>query len=307
MPNSISGRPNFAEFYERELAGPLFRPFAEAMLDEADLSPGDRLLDVACGTGIVARLARKWPGALANIVGVDISADMLAVARAGAPDIDWREASALALPLHHGERFDVVVCQQGLQFFPHRPAALAQMRQALAPGGRLVISTWRSDEEILFLRALRSIAEHHLGMIDDRRHGLGDAVQLEALVRDAGFHDIRMQTTVQTICFEDGLPFLRLNTMALVDMSNAGRAMDDEGRGRAVEAIMQESAPVLARHADQRGLAFEMATNLATARSRAPAPGRADAIGCKRRGMVQRDSSSGSRSSPGAPCPDEGA
>src|SRR5262245_28909838 len=104
---------SFPEMYERWLVNPLFRPWAELTLDEVHLSRGDRVLDIACGTGIVARVARERLGDTGQVVGIDISPDMLAVARAAAPGVDWREGNAAALPLRQRELFDVIVCQQG--------------------------------------------------------------------------------------------------------------------------------------------------------------------------------------------------
>lgn len=257
---------SFPEMYERWLAGPLFQPWVEMILDEVKLSPGDRVLDIACGTGIVARVARERLGDTAYVVGIDVSSEMLAVARAVAPGIDWREGNASALPLHDREQFEIVVCQQGLQFFPDKPAAVAQMRRALANGGRLAVATWRSDDEIPFFRELRRVAERRLGTIADQRYGFGDATALEALLRDAGFHAVRSTTVSRTIRFQDGAPLLRLNTMALVGMSAVGREMGDQERKRVVEAIVSESAPVLRPYADGPGLAFEVRTNLATAK-----------------------------------------
>lgn len=263
LPSYAMNQPSFPEMYEQWLVGPLFRPWAEMTLDEVNLTTGDRVLDIACGTGIVARAARERLGDAGYIVGIDVSPDMLAVARRAAPDIDWREGNAGALPLRDGEEFDVVVCQQGLQFFPDKSAAAAQMRRALAPGGRLAVATWRSDDEIPFFRELRRVAERHLGAIADQRHSLGEAAPLEALLRDVGFHDVRSRTISRTVRFIDGAPLLRLNTMALVGMSGVGKGMGDEERKRVVEAIVRESAPVLQPYTDGSGLAFELRTNLA--------------------------------------------
>src|SRR5919106_2329164 len=91
LPSYAMNQASFPEMYERWLVGPLFRPWAEMTLDELDLSSGDRVLDIACGTGIVARVARERLGEAGNVVGIDVSLDMLAVARAVAPNIDWRE------------------------------------------------------------------------------------------------------------------------------------------------------------------------------------------------------------------------
>ena len=265
LPTYAMNQATFPEMYERWLVTPLFRPWAELTLDEVKLAPGDRLLDIACGTGIVARVARERLGDGAYTVGIDASADMLAVARAVAPGIDWREGDAARLPLHDGEQFDVVVCQQGLQFFSDKPAAAAQMRRALSRGGRLAVATWRSDEEIPFFRELRRIAERHLGPITDLRYGFGQAAPLEELLRDAGFQDVRSKTISRTIRFSGDTRFLQLNTMALVGMSTVGKTMTDEERKRTVEKIVGDSASVLQHHTDKSGLAFELSTNLATA------------------------------------------
>jgi ubiquinone/menaquinone biosynthesis C-methylase UbiE len=264
LPSYAMNQQSFPEMYERWLAGPLFRPWAELTLDEVELSPGDRFLDIACGTGVVARVARERLGQSGYIVGVDISPDMLAVARAVAPNIDWREGNANALPLNDGEQFDVVVCQQGLQFFPDKPAALAQMRQALAKGGWLAVTTWLSDDEVPIFRELRQVAERHLGAIADQRHSFGDPALLEALLQEAGFHDIHLRRLSRTIRFDEGAPFVRLNTMALVGMSALGKAMSDQERQGVVDAIVSESVAVLQPYTDGSGLAFELSTNLAT-------------------------------------------
>ena len=132
---------------------------------------------------------------------------MLNVARAVAPNVDWRQGNANELPLKPGEQFDVVTCQQGMQFFPDRPTTVAQMRRALGKDGRLAVSTWRSDSEIPFFRELRSVAERHLGPIIDQRHSFGETALLDALLREAGLNDVRVKTISRTIRFEDSGPF----------------------------------------------------------------------------------------------------
>lgn len=266
LPSYAMNQASFPEMYERWLVRPLFRPWAEITLDKMKLFPGDRVLDIACGTGIVARVAKERLGDFGKVVGVDVSPDMLAVARGVAPNIEWREGNATALPLSEGERFDIVVCHQGLQFFPDKAGAVAQMSQALVDGGRLALATWRSDEEMPFLRELRRFAERHLGSIADNRYSFGDAAVLEQLLRDAGLKDIQVETISRVISFDDGEPFLRLNTMAFVGMSTAGKALDDEERKRVVEDIIKESVPVMQQSSAGSQLSFEIRTNLATAR-----------------------------------------
>jgi ubiquinone/menaquinone biosynthesis C-methylase UbiE len=265
LPSYAMDQTSFPEMYERWLVGPLFLPWAELTLDELKLSPGDRLLDIACGTGIVARVAKERLGDTGHVVGIDVSSDMLAVARGVAPDIDWREGNASSLPLNEGEQFDIVVCQQGLQFFSDKTQAIAQMRRALAEHGRLAVATWCSDEEIPFLRELRRVAERHLGAITDRRYAFGDTALLEGLLRDAGFNDIDVKTVARTIRFADGEPFIGLNTMAFVGMSTGGKVMSHDERKYVMENIINESAPVLQQYSDGSALTFELRTTLALA------------------------------------------
>jgi ubiquinone/menaquinone biosynthesis C-methylase UbiE len=257
---------SFPEMYEQALVRPLFQPWAELILDDLGLGAGDRVLDVACGTGIVARLAQERLGESGRVVGVDLSPLMLSVARRVSPAIEWREGDAAAIPLREGEQFDVVVCQQGFQFFPDRLAALRQMHGALAPGGRVAVSTWRPDEEFPFLRELRRVAERHVGPISDRRHSLGDHELLESLLREAGFQEVESKTVSRTIRFSDGSVFVRLNAMALVGMSSNAKAMDEGERERLAAAITRDSDSAVRPYTDGTGLAFELGANVATAR-----------------------------------------
>lgn len=257
---------SFPEIYEQALVGPLFQPFAESIVDDLGLAAGERVLDVACGTGIVARLAKDRVGKSGKVAGVDLSPAMIAVAQRVAPEIDWREGDACALPLHDGEEFDVVVCHQGIQFVPDKPLAVQQMRRALAADGRLAIGTWRPDSEIPLGLELRRVAERHVGPIADHRHSFGEAGPLEELLRAGGFQDVRSKVVSRTVRFNDGPVFVRLNAMALVGMSAAAKDMTDEERQRVVGAIVADSADAIRPCTTDSGLAYELSTNVATAR-----------------------------------------
>ena len=228
--------------------------------------PGDRVLDIACGTGIVARLAQALVGPSGTVVGVDVSPGMLEVARKVGPEVTWHDGSALALPVADGERFDVVTCQQGLQFFPDRAAAASEMRRALGPGGRLAVATWRPVDEMPMFRELQRVAERHLGPVVDQRHAFGDGEQLAALLRAAGIADVAVDTVTRALRFDDGATFVRLNTMALVGMSPAAKAMTDEARAAAVMAIVADSADVLRTFSDGSAAVFDISSNIATGR-----------------------------------------
>lgn len=263
----LFSQASFPEIYEQALVGPLFQPWVQSLLADVELGPGDRVLDIACGTGIVARLAKEHLGSTGSVVGVDLNPQMLAVARRVAPTIDWRQGEAEALPLRAGEQFDVVLCQQGFQFFRDRGAAARQVHAALVKGGRLGVSTWRPDEEFPLLRQLRSVAERHLGPIADRRHTLGDPSSLEAVLQEVGFHDVRSKHFSRTIRFADGSVFVHLNAMALVSMSTASSALDDQERQRIAATITRDSAELVRLHTDEAGFAYELGTNVVLARA----------------------------------------
>jgi hypothetical protein len=117
-----------------------------------------------------------------------------------------------------------------------------------------------------FVSELHRIAERHLGTIIDQRHSFGEAAPLEALLHEAGLHDVRVKSMSRTIRFDDGPVFVRMNAMALAGMSPAGKQMSEEERGRVVAAIASASAEVLSSYSNEAGLAFEISTNIATAR-----------------------------------------
>ena len=255
----------FPEIYERLLVGPLFQPFAEDLI--ARLNPGahDRLLDVACGTGIVARVARERMGPAARIVGVDAAPPMLAVARGTDSTIDWREGNAMALPVAEGERFSLLTCHQGLQFFPDKTAAVREMRRVLQPEGRLAIGTWRPLAEAALFRALHPIAEQQLGPVVDARHSFGDADAIARLLTDAGFRSVQVETISHQIRMSDGMVFARLNATALASMSEKAKMMNDADRQQVIERIVGDSAATVANYTKGSTLVFELSTNLATA------------------------------------------
>jgi ubiquinone/menaquinone biosynthesis C-methylase UbiE len=265
LPAYAMNQPTFPEMYERHLVGALFRPWALALLDEVDWREGARVLDVACGTGIVARLARERVGPRALVAAVDVSAPMLEVARRMAPQVDWRAGDAAALPLREGESFDLVFCQQGLQFFADGAAAAREMGRALASGGRLAVSTWRPIEESAVFREAHRIAEQVLGPIADRRHALGDDGELARLLTQAGFDEVRVRKATKPVRFAEPAIFARMNAMALVGMSGAAKELGEAERERAVETIATESLKVFAALMRSGELEFDTVSNVATA------------------------------------------
>jgi SAM-dependent methyltransferase len=160
------------------------------------------VLDVACGTGVVARVAAQRVGATGRVVGVDLNPGMLAVARALPPppgaSIVWQEGSADALPLPEAS-FDVVFCQLGLQYFPDRPKALREMCRVLRPNGRMALLVWRSIQLspgfALLAEALAQHVSAEAAAIMRAPFALEEAETLRSLTEGAGFHAVEVHAT----------------------------------------------------------------------------------------------------------------
>jgi len=193
--------------------------WAEDLVRRAQLRTGELVLDVACGTGVVARLAatKVRPG---QVTGLDLNAGMLAVARSlpndGAP-INWVESSALDMPFPSGH-FDVVLCQQGLQFFPNQPGALRELRRVLREGGRAALSVYSPIERTpganAFVRALDQVLGPEALRIKRGEHSFANSGQLESLLRDAGFRPVVVSTVQQAIVFPSVLDYVRFQLVA---------------------------------------------------------------------------------------------
>jgi SAM-dependent methyltransferase len=181
------------ENYERFFVPAIGAPVAEDLVAKAALRPGERVLDVGCGTGVVARMAALRVGAEGAVAGLDVNPGMLAVARSSTPagtSIEWHEASAEDMPLPDGS-FDVVLCQMSLQFVPDRQAALNEMERVLAPGGRLLLNVPGPTPEPFLV--LGEALERHVGAeaagFVNLLFSLHDPGDLRELVEGAGFRD----------------------------------------------------------------------------------------------------------------------
>jgi ubiquinone/menaquinone biosynthesis C-methylase UbiE len=196
------------EVYERDLVPAVFGPWARLVVDFADPQPGDRVLDVACGTGVVARVAAEKVGERGAVAAADLNPGMVAVAQSlPAPrgaTIEWRQADAGALPFAD-QAFDVVLCQLGLQFFAERAIALREMYRVLRPGGDVVIMVWRPIEQSPGFAALAAALERHIGpeasSIMRAPFSLGDPEELSSLVAEGGFETLDLRAEAGAVRF----------------------------------------------------------------------------------------------------------
>ena len=200
-------------FYDEIMVPRLFDPWAELLLDQIELHRGQALLDVACGPGTVTRLAALRLGPTGRVTGCDLSPAMLDLARSktsigdSAP-IEYLGCPADSLPVPDGV-FDVVTCQQGLQFFPDRPAALAEMRRALRPGGQLGIAVWCAIEDSPPFLALANTLAMVLGAqtavaYESGPWGFKDLDSLLRLVNDSGFTNVKARRYELPLIFDGG-------------------------------------------------------------------------------------------------------
>jgi SAM-dependent methyltransferase len=248
-----------AEAYERHLVPAFFGPFAERLIELAEPRPGDRVLDVACGTGIVARQIAPHTS---STTGVDLNQGMLEVARATDPSIEWLHADACALPLPDAS-FDLVLCQQGVQFFPDRGTGLREMRRVLAPGGRLAVSVWRAAlHNPGWLRLAETLERHagEAGAMMRAPFSLSDGAELRDLVRSAGFRDVSLRIAVLPVRFPSAGDLLDYQEVA---SPLAGPLAELSGEAR--DGLAHDFTDALLPHTDDEGVCFPMETHIVVA------------------------------------------
>lgn len=257
------------EHYESYLVPSIFGPWAHDLVEMAALHAGERVLDIACGTGIVARTAARRLGVGGYVVGVDLSTPMLTVARAAAAAenlaIDWRESSAAELPMADAS-FDVAFCQQGLQFFPDRPAALREMYRVLATGGRLVLSVWSKIERSPGFAALAEALTRHISreagtLMIAGPFGLSSPEELGALLTGASFEHITIRPAVKILRYPSSQEFL-LRYAAGSALASAVASADDHARAELLAKVNAK----LQSYIGDRGLAFPIESNIVIAR-----------------------------------------
>jgi ubiquinone/menaquinone biosynthesis C-methylase UbiE len=190
---------NAPEVYQRHFVPAIGLPLATDFVRSAGLREGERVLDVACGTGVVSRLAAAAVGRKGSVAGADINPAMLQTARSSSegtePSITWYETSAEAMPLGDAS-FDVVLCQLGLQFMSDRSAALREMQRVLVPGGRVFVSVPQPPP---FFEVMHDAMEKHISpaaaAFVRAVFSLNDSRELEQLLQRAGFSDVRVVAT----------------------------------------------------------------------------------------------------------------
>jgi ubiquinone/menaquinone biosynthesis C-methylase UbiE len=249
------------ELYQRYLVPAMTALWAADLVELAALQPGDRVLDAACGTGVVARVAAARVGVIGRVVALDVNPGMLAVARslpvvAGA-SVEWREGSVLALSFAD-DAFDVVLCQFGLQFFADRSAALRELRRVLAPAGRLAVNVFGPIEHNPATNALADaldrLVDPAASLAKRTEHALADAEELRTLIVGAGFDVVVIRTARQIVRFPSAASYVQIQLTA-TPLATLIDKYQPDARSRLVAALVEDVGVALAPYTGPDGLA----------------------------------------------------
>jgi SAM-dependent methyltransferase len=253
-----------ASAYEALFVPALFGQWATKVADAAQIGPGDRVLDVACGTGVLAREISLRAGSTGRVAGLDPGPGMLAVARQRAPAVEWREGVAESLPFP-SESFDAVVSQFGLMFFTDRRKAIGEMLRVLAPGGRLAVAVWDSLDHMPAYEAEVELLQRTAGQraADALRAPfvLGDRAALAALFSAAGAASADIATQRGTARF----PSIR--SMVEADLRGWLPVVGVILTEPEIERVLREAEHALGAYVATDGrVTFDLSAHLVTAR-----------------------------------------
>ena len=231
-----------AEAYEALFVPALFAQWAPDLIDIARVSPGQRVLDVACGTGVVARAAAGRVGPAGAVFGVDLNPAMLEVAARTRQDVEWREADAADLPFGDGV-FDAVLCQSAVFFFPDVPAALAEMRRVVRPGGKVAVQTYACVQDQPAFRLLEesvvALAGEEARSLIDTYWSQGDLSILCKTLSKSGLDIVETRTTLGTAIYG--------SVENLIEIEVKGTPLADRLSDDQISEILAESTEVFAK------------------------------------------------------------
>jgi SAM-dependent methyltransferase len=231
-----------AEAYESSFVPALFAEWAPHLVEAAGVVPGQAVLDVACGTGIVARTAADRMGGHGRVAGLDINEGMLTVARRLRPDIEWRQGDAAALPFE-AAAFDAVLCQAAMMFFPDRAGALREMARVAAVGGTVAVQVWdRLEAQAGFAPMYEAFAEQ-LGPeameLENAYWALGDLDLMGSLFEAAGLRVTGTLTRVGTVRYGSAGAAIATE----IEATPLAERISQDGYRRLVESASEAVAP----------------------------------------------------------------
>jgi len=259
---TLQAQIDAANAYEALMVAALFGEWSSKVADAAKIGTGQRVLDVACGTGILAREAASRTGPTGFVAGLDPSPGMLEVAKQLAPTVEWRQGLAESLPFPD-QSFDAVVSQFGLMFFSDRRAALRQALRVLRPEGCLAVAVWDSLDKIPAYAAEVALLERLAGRraADALRAPfvLGNRHDLVTLFADAGVASVEVTTDRGAAKFPSARVMVEADLRGWLPVM--GVVLPEEQIAR----ILEEAEPVLKPYVTTDGtVAFDTSAHIVT-------------------------------------------
>ena len=252
-----------SEIYEQYMIPGIFSRWSVTLLELVAPQPGERVLDLACGTGVVARMAAPMVQPGGEVLGVDFNTAQIATARSIDSSIEWREGDAGSLSLADQE-FDLVVCQQGFQFFPDRIQTVREIHRVLKSGGRLGITVWSSIENspgyLAIAHALgKTVGSSAAGLLDEL-FAFPGSDDIRRVFADGGFPDAIVETHQIDAVFSSAEEFTRAIAVGSI-MRRTQTRFSEETLG----LIAADVAIEMALYLTENRLKFPMEAHLLTA------------------------------------------
>ena len=263
MQHRIKITTSPSEIYERFMVPGIFARWSATLLELVAPQPGEHVLDLACGTGIVARTVAPMVQPGGQVFGVDFNPAQIATARSIDSSIDWREGDAGSLSFADQE-FNLVVCQQGFMFFPDRVQAVQEIHRVLKPGGRVGIAVWSSIDKAPGYLALVHALERRVGpfaahLMDDLT-ALSDSNEVRRFFADGGFPNAEMVTVSSDVVFASAEEFTRA-----IAVGSIMRRTETQFSEETLDLLTADVAAEMESYIGENGLIFPMQAHLLTA------------------------------------------
>jgi ubiquinone/menaquinone biosynthesis C-methylase UbiE len=261
--------PNPAEIYDQYFGPAMFIPSSKALLEQAAPSAGQRVIDLACGSGIVTELIANAVGSEGSVVGLDFSPPMLGVASgkqmSGAP-VEWVEADVTAIPFPDSS-FDLAVCQHGVQFFPDPLACATEVKRVLKPGGRFAFTVWGDPNQHPLMGAMfRSISER-LGVPFEataKPFMFGPLADLVSLLGNAGYREIQEETRSFDATFPSADRWVQMTVMGAAAAIPAFRDLSADDRDALIPGVASDVGDMIKDYTYGDSVVFTMTSHYAT-------------------------------------------
>jgi ubiquinone/menaquinone biosynthesis C-methylase UbiE len=260
---------NAAQTYQDSLVPAVFSYWTPILVARTQLKQGERVLDLACGTGVVARLAAQQVGKTGFVVGLDLNSGMLDVARSqptlpGGTSIVWQEGSALDLPFPDAS-FDVVLCQQGLQYFPDSLASLKEVHRVLRAAGRLALGLWGALEHSPGYAALVEALDNFIpeaSPVLRTPFSFSDTEKITGLLVQENFQQINLQTSLGSVHFASPDDFV-MQMLASSPAAAVVALATDDTRSALISQVRAKLQPYM----KDNELAFPIEAHIVTAQA----------------------------------------